>query len=141
MPRLPKQGRADSQISGLAGECFVAAELLKRGLQAALTMGNAKAVDLFAQNPATGTRFTVQVKALRAPNYFPIAAGRVEAQHVYVFVLLNPPGKPPEYFIVPGTDLVNDPKRFGRWFRDPKFPGIGLRQLRPYQDNWGVFDS
>ena len=34
--------RADGQKSGLAGEFFVAAELLKRGLQTSLTLGNAK---------------------------------------------------------------------------------------------------
>lgn len=56
----PKQ-RADGQKSGLSGEFFVAAELLKRDLQVSLTLGNAKSIDLFAVNDK-GTRFTVQVK-------------------------------------------------------------------------------
>jgi len=58
--RLSKQ-RADGQKSGLAGEFFVAAELLKRGLQTSLTLGNAKSIDLFAINDQD-TRFTIQVK-------------------------------------------------------------------------------
>jgi hypothetical protein len=66
--RVPKQ-RSDGQKSGLAGEFFVAAELLKRGLQTSLTLGNAKSIDLFAINDKH-TRFTIQVKALRSPNYF-----------------------------------------------------------------------
>ena len=60
-----KLKRVDGQITGLAGELFVAAELLKRGLQTSVTFGNAKAIDLFAFNPDTGRTFTVQVKALR----------------------------------------------------------------------------
>ena len=47
--RVSKQ-RSDGQKSGLAGEFFVAAELLKRGLQTSLTLGNAKSIDLFAIN-------------------------------------------------------------------------------------------
>ena len=33
----------ERQMTGLAGELFVAAELLKRGLQTSITFGNAKA--------------------------------------------------------------------------------------------------
>ena len=55
--RVSKQ-RADGQKSGLAGEFFAATELLKRGLQTSLTLGNAKSIDLFAINDQ-GTRFTI----------------------------------------------------------------------------------
>lgn len=65
--------RADGQMTGLAGEFFVAAELLKRGLQTSVTFGNAKAIDLIAFNSETGRTFTVQVKALRKRTYFPIS--------------------------------------------------------------------
>jgi hypothetical protein len=85
--RLSKQ-RADGQKSGLAGEFFVAAELLKRGLQTSLTLGNAKSIDLFAINDK-GTRFTIQVKALRKPNYFLIDLERVQDACYYVFVVLS----------------------------------------------------
>ena len=40
----PKKARADGQLSALAGELFVAAELLKRGYQTSITFGNAKAI-------------------------------------------------------------------------------------------------
>ena len=66
--RVSRQ-RADGQKSGLAGEFFVAAELLKRGLQTSLTLGNAKSIDLFAINDQ-GTRFTIQVKALPKSELF-----------------------------------------------------------------------
>ena len=72
-----KPKRADGQITGLAGELFVAAELLKRGIQTSITFGNAKAIDLLAHNPDTGRNFTVQVKAIRKKNVFPIAHNRI----------------------------------------------------------------
>src|SRR5215813_13778391 len=116
--------RADGQKSGLAGEFFVAAELLKRGLQTSLTLGNAKSIDLFAINDK-GTRFTIQVKALRSPNYFLIDLERVQDACYYVFVVLNKPDVPPDYYIVPGCDLRSDPSKFGKWFADyKKMPGI-----------------
>ena len=140
----PVKKRADGQVTGLAGELFVAAELLRRDIQTSLTFGNAKAIDLLAYNPETRRHFTVQVKAVRRRNVFPISHAKVEAEHVYVFVVLNPPGQSPEYYIVHGSTLKNEPERFvPRWFTDPKFPGIGWKTLRDegLQDNWALFTA
>lgn len=134
-----KKKRADCQISGLAGEFFVAAELLKRDVQTSVTFGNAKAIDLFAYNTDTGQSFIVQVKTLRSNNYFLLDPQRVNPSQVYVFVLLNKPGQPVRYFIVPGSELVDNPDQFGKGFRDPKIPGILPRDLVSYEDNWTVF--
>lgn len=136
--------RADGQITGLAGELFVAAELLKRGLQTSVTFGNAKSIDLLAFNPSTERSFTVQVKSLRQKNVFPISHVKVDPLHVYVFVVLNPPGERVQYFVVPGTVLANEPDRFvPRWFMDEKFPGIKWKTLEEqgFEDAWGIFDE
>jgi len=137
----PKAKRTDGQITNLAGEFFVAAELLKRGLQTSVTFGNAKAIDLLAFNEETGRTFTVQVKGLRKKNYFLISHGKVAPQHVYVFVVLNAPGQAAEYFVVPGAILKSKPERFSKWFLDPKMPGIHPDILRQegFQDAWQVF--
>ena len=136
-----KKQRVDSQLTGLAGEFFVAAELLKRKLQTSVTFGNAKAIDLFALNPRTEHSFNVQVKALRARNYFPIDPKKIKAQHIYVFVLLHEPDVPVEYFVVPGDVLVDQADRFGKGYRDPKFPGIHPRDLEDFRGNWRIFDQ
>jgi hypothetical protein len=133
--------RADGQLSALAGEFFVAAELLKRNIQTSVTFGNAKSIDLLAHNPAINHTFPVQVKALRATNYFLINRKRIHPSHIYVFVLLNKPGQPVQYFIVPGAVLVNEPERFGKGFQDPKLPGIHPKQLQDFADAWYHFDS
>ena len=137
---MPKE-RVDGQKSGLAGEFFVAAELLKRGLQTSLTLGNAKSIDLFAINDQC-TRFTIQVRALRSPNYFLIGLERVQDACYYVFVVLNKPDVAPDYYIVPGCDLRSDPSKFGKWFGDyKKMPGIHPKDLAEYRNNWKVFES
>jgi hypothetical protein len=134
----PKK-RADGQMSGLAGEFFVAAELLKRDIQTSVTFGNAKSIDLLAHNSETSASFTIQVKALRANNYFLLNPDKVVADHIYAFVLLNAPGQHVRYFIVPGSELIQNPDRFGKGFRDPKLPGILPRDLAGFEDNWAVF--
>ena len=140
---ISKPKRVDGQITGLAGELFVAAELLKRGIQTSITFGNAKAIDLLAYNPDTGRSFTVQVKAIRKKNVFPIAHNKINRAHTYVFVVLNKPGEAVQYFIVPGAILEEDPTRFTHWFTDPKFPGFNWRVLQDlgHEDAWHVFSE
>jgi hypothetical protein len=140
MVSIAKKTRADGQISSLAGEFFVAAELLKRELQTSVTFGNAKAIDLFAYNPAIKHTFQVQVKALRTKNYFPIRPDRVEATYIYVFVLLNKPGEAVQYFVVPGSVLVNEPERF--WMdQNSTFPGVHPKCLQEFAEAWHYFDG
>ncbi len=139
MKDIPKPKRADGQITGLAGELFVAAELLKRNLQTSITFGNAKAIDLLAYNPETGRNFNVQVKAIRKKNVFPIAHNKITRAHVYVFVVLNEPGESVQYFVVPGAVLADEPERFTKWFKDPKFPGFKWSVLKEFENAWGLF--
>lgn len=137
----PKKKRADGQVTGLAGEFFVAGELLKRGLQTSITFGNAKAIDIFAHSEGSGVTYTVQVKALRQKNYFPIKRSAIERGHMYVFVILNKPGDAVDYFIVEGSTLADADAEgdLGKYLDDPKFPGIGWRSLEPFRNNWQVF--
>lgn len=133
--------RADGQLSGLAGEFFVAAELLKRGMQTSVTFGNAKAIDLLAVNPETDEQFTVQVKTLRRRNWFPIDCSKANSAHVYVFVILNKPSQQVDYFVVPGRELAEASEQFGKGVNDPKFPGINWSALGDYKDNWATFGA
>jgi hypothetical protein len=141
MATTNQRTRADGQISGLAGEFFVAAELLKRDLQTSVTFGNAKSIDLLAHNPKIDHTFPVQVKTLRKTNYFLINRSRIHPAHIYVFVLLNKPGEPVRYFIVPGSVLVNEAERFGKDFQHPTLPGIHPKRLVEFEDAWRHFDQ
>ena len=97
--------KMDLQLIGAAGEFLTAGKLFKRGLQVAVTYGNAKSIDLFVSNPHTGRNFVVQVKTQHKKNCFPLSPKAVHGGHVYVFVRLNGVSEPEEYFIVPGDEI------------------------------------
>jgi len=137
-----KKIRRDGQKSGLAGELFVAAELLKREWQVSLTMGNAKSIDLFVQKHDMSRAVTVQVKTLRSSNCYPIGVQDVNTEQIYVFVLLHKPGEAVEYFILPGQHMTDHPQEL--WGEDggqSDFAGITIGRIRPFKDNWEVFDD
>jgi hypothetical protein len=79
----------DRNSSHLAGEYFVAAELCRRGYSVAMTLGNAKAIDLFAER--NGRTANVQVKAIahRKNIGWPIMKHGILTGIMYVFVCLN----------------------------------------------------
>ena len=139
----PKKERVDGQVTGLSGELFVAAELLKRGLQTSVTFGSAKSIDLLAYNPGTKVKFSIQVKSLRSVNYFLINQKKVEEEHIYVFVLLGKEDSPVRYFIVSGEILKLQPERFGKAFNDPKMPGVHPKVLahEGFEANWRIFNA
>ncbi len=134
--------RKDSQKSGLAGELFAAAELLKRNYQVSLTFGNAKAIDLFVYNEDLNYTFNVQVKTLRSSNCFPINHEHIDRKAIYMFVLLNKPGKPVEFFIITGKQILqNKEKLFGKSLGKDSFSAINIGPIRKYSDNWQLFDN
>ena len=138
--------KGDRQMTGLAGEFFVAGELLRRGLQVAVTFGNAKAVDLFASHSTDGRAFRVQVKSLRSRGWF-LLGNRFTplAEQVYVFAVINQPPSSVDYFVVPGQEFHRRPEAFGFDrhvpFQQVEFPAIPPKILNPFKNRWGVFDG
>jgi hypothetical protein len=138
--------RADGQLSSMAGEFLTVGKLFKRGYQASVTFGNAKAVDVFVYNPETNKSFNVQVKTLRQKNCFPIKKESICPDHIYVFIILHSWGRAEDFFIVPGREILGDIDRFfGASYRDPNrpsnMPAINYGPLAKYKDNWQVFDD
>jgi len=133
----------DRQITGLAGEYFVAAELLKRGYQVAMTMGNAKAVDLMVQVPATRRMSSVEVKTLRHPNCFAIKLAAITEDLIYVFVILHDEGTHPEFFVLRGTEILRDPNQyFGSSLgRADGRDTINYGPLKVWKDRWDLFEG
>ncbi len=102
----------DRNGTHLAGEYFVAAELYRLGYTVAMTLGNAKAIDLFAETD--GRTVNVQVKAIakRQNVGWPIMRGKVMAGVVYVFVCLNEPPLAPSYFIATAEEARKKVKQY-----------------------------
>jgi len=99
----------EKNSSHLAGEYFVAAELYRRGFSVGLTIGNAKAIDMFAEKD--GANISIQVKAIRNRRSigWPITKEQVKNGIVYVFVNLNVEDgsiAPPEYYVCTAEEVL-----------------------------------
>lgn len=58
-----KKTQSQKHFIGLAGEYAVCTELAKREINASLTLGNHKAIDIIATNPENNKAHFIQVKA------------------------------------------------------------------------------
>ncbi len=123
--------------TGLSGEYFVAAELYRRGWSVGMTIGNAKAVDLFAEKG--DKRIAIQVKAIyKKQNVgWPITKDRIKKDCFYIFVNLNANKmEQPEYFICTSKEANENIKEY-------KKRGIVNRYLlnnELYLDNWNKLE-
>jgi hypothetical protein len=77
-----------------------------------MTLGNAEAIDLFAE--ADGRTVNVQVKAIakRQNVGWPIMRDKVIAGVIYVFVCLNESLSPPSYFIATAAEARAKVKQY-----------------------------
>lgn len=124
--------------TGLSGEYFVAAELYRRGWSVGMTIGNAKAVDLFAQK--NNKRIAIQVKSIyKKKNVgWPIMRDKIIEDCFYIFVNLNADMmSQPEFFICTSDEAKNNVKQY-------ETRGIiNLRALNKedFKDNWGKLEK
>ncbi len=136
-----EKNKVEKQLTGISGEFFVAAELAKRNFQVALTLGNAKGIDLFATNQRTEKTFEIEVKTLRKkPNCFTLNFKRVKKEKIFVFVYLNGIQNSPEYYILSGEELQADPKHFyGASFESSR-QTVNHGPLQIHQGKWDKLD-
>jgi hypothetical protein len=132
----------DKQITGLSGEFFVAAELLKRNLQVSLTLGNAKAVDIIAIHERKAQApFQVQVKSLRKESCFDLLPEKIIGTHIYVFVCLNEIDKQPDYYIMRGNELLFDLKHYYGLSLLKLRKTVNIGPLKKHKNNWDLFNE
>ena len=129
--------KIENQLTGISGEFFVAAELAKRNFQVALTVGNAKGIDLFATNQVTDKTFEIEVKTLRKkPNCFTLSTSKIKKDKIFIFVYLNQKDITPEYFIVKGEVIENNYKHFYGSSIGSKRETINHGPLQEYKNCW-----
>ena len=103
---------ADRNCTHLAGEFFVAAELSKRGYAVALTMGNAKAIDLFAEKGQRTVNVQVKAIAVKKNVGWPITRDKIAPNVVYVLVCLNACGTAPTYFVLASKEASDKVREY-----------------------------
>ncbi|KQN32354.1 hypothetical protein ASE92_17255 [Pedobacter sp. Leaf41] len=99
--------------TGLSGEYFVAAELLRRGFSVGITMGNAKSIDILAEK--NDKQFIIQVKAIykKKNTGWPLMKDRININHYYIFVNLNGDlMTAPDFYIATGEETYNKCKQY-----------------------------
>ena len=97
--------------TNLAAEFYVLSMLYRLGADAALTLGNKKAVDIIVVNE-NGTITTIDVKGLAGPYDWPAdnIHSLQDPQHFYVLVSfegkITDPLSPPSTWIIPSIELA-----------------------------------
>ena len=118
---------------------FVAAELAKRGYSVSLTMGNAKAVDLFAEHE--GEAICIQVKAIaRRRNVgwpLPFQKEKIIDGVMYVCVVLNEINEPPTYYVLPPHEV----RKRGKWYATRAILDLGKVRHSEYLGAWKLIDN
>ena len=135
---------------GNAGEYFVAGELERRGLTAAVPMSNTKDFDILAINRSNNKQFAIQVKTTTKNNW--LLSKKCEDIHGdnIIYILVKYKGlENPEYHIVPSIVVAERLKRVHQeWLNTPgkngqKHNDNNLRVFddknNEYLDNWELF--
>ncbi|TXJ27733.1 MAG: hypothetical protein E6Q24_07850 [Chitinophagaceae bacterium] len=95
----------------LAGEYFVAAELYRRGFSVGMTIGNAKAIDMYANKD--NKTVSVQVKAIRNRKSvgWPVMKDKILNGILYIFVNLNDQDHP-DYYIATAKEARKKARQY-----------------------------
>jgi hypothetical protein len=118
---------------------FVAAELAKRGYSVSLTMGNAKAVDLFAEYK--GKAICIQVKAIAHKKSrgwpLPFDKEKIIDHVLYVCVVLNGDNEAPAYYILPPHEV----RQRGKWYANRAILNLGMVRNGGFLGAWRLIDK
>jgi len=101
---MAKSTQARKHTTGMAGEFLVAGELLRRGVMAAVTYGNAKKADVIAFRE--GRSVSLEVKSTSERKW--VLGGTVppDSDVLWVLVYLPPDSREaPSYFVLTSAEL------------------------------------
>ena len=125
--------------TGMAGDFHVMELLFRLGHEPALTLGNAKSVDILTRSPQ-GNLYAVSVKAMRGGGKWGIGNHDYSKEKNLVFVLLHYKKfsdliELPEIWVIPGVSAeeIKRPwhQQFGLYiYKDH------AHELHPYKDAW-----
>lgn len=126
-------------MTGMAGEFHVMELLFRLGHEPALTLGNAKSIDILTRSPK-GNLYEVSVKAMCGGGKWGIGKQNYSEANKLVFVLLyykkfSQLDELPEIWIVPATvaEQIKHPwhNQFGLYIYQQR-----VHLLEPYKNAW-----
>lgn len=156
MDIIIKNMKKSNNRTGVSGEYYVAAELTRRGLDAAIMLRNNENYDILAINVDTKSQFCIQVKTTWNTKRWKLNA-KVETshseKHYYVFVVLyEDDTKKPDFIIIHSQRIAEHIAYWHRkWLETPGKKGKihndnDMRILddengffQDYWNNWDIF--
>lgn len=150
--------RAAYNITGVAGEYFVAAELSRRGWIATMTLKNTPNIDVIATTPDGQRTLNIQVKTRSIGNRQGWILNKgietlVHGENFYIaFVDLKGKDEKPDYFLIPKNLFAKwIAKRHQEWLVTPGRSGRAhvdnpirafdkpqFKEFEQYHNNWDI---
>jgi len=127
--------------TNLAAEYYVLSTLYRLGINAYLTLGNKKSVDIIVDRPGKDI-ITIDVKGLAGAHYWP-ADNYKEASDRHYYILVSYEGKigdpsiSPSSWIIPATKIGEFIIQFKT--RKDVSRSVILKDGGAYKENWDVF--
>lgn len=137
--------RRSTHESGMAGEFFVMEALYRLGYEPALTLGNAKTVDILAQRK-TGDTIRISVKTIRGGGKWGVGVEDLSRTGNLFFVFLfyrdfNNVTTRPEVFVIPASDVEKMKKGWFKSFAVYCSNEEQRKKLAPYKDAWPLLEK
>lgn len=136
--------RRSTHDSAMAGEFFVMEALYRLGHQPALTLGNAKSIDILVRT-RKGRLIEVSVKTVRGGGKWGVGDEELRERNELLFVLLRYAdftnvAAPPDVFIIPAKEVarIREPwlESQAVYFSNAERRG----RLERFQNAWHLFD-
>jgi len=127
----------------MAGEFYVMTSLYRLGHQPALTLGNAKSIDILVRH-RSGRLLEISVKAIRGGGKWGVGTEDFGSRPNLFFVLLHflsfaDPKHAPRAWVLPAADVARIRKP---WFQSQAvftYKSL-LHELTPFEDAWHLLD-
>lgn len=134
---MVKNKRANSFDTGVAAEYFILSQLYRLGVEAYISQGNKKAIDIRIVKK-DGTTVSLDVKAVRSYSSLVVNNVTNKKDHFIVFVIYNNKFEnldvPPEIFIVPSDEIDKLVSHYKKEKRVLK----GNLEKGNYKDRWDL---
>ena len=126
--------------TGIASEYLVLSMLYRLGIDAYMTLGNKKSVDIWIKND-DGSDISIDVKSVRAFDSVPVDNVVAKDNHYVVFVIYNNKFEDvltlPEFYIVPSKYVVENRIKYDLKSGGERF-NIFKKDIKDYINRWDL---
>jgi len=133
-----KKQRANTFDTGVAAEYFILSQIYRLGLEAYISQGNKKAIDIRVIQE-NGNPISIDVKAVRGYSSLVVNNVKVQDNHYIVFVIYNNKFEdvlvPPDVYVVPSSDVPSITSHFKEEKRVMK------GALEGYKNQWSLLKA